>query len=224
MKKIILVIIVLLLLPIMVYAKTPNKEETLKVIEKIENIQVDDNIVIKNISIGDNKFTIILNNDGNIEQKEINYLFKDNELEFGVGDISLEELNKNNYAFYLYSILENKSAVPYDVNNYYNNSNIKEKVLNQKENIKTYIDVSKTFGITISKENNLNIKYHYYFDGDYPIMERSIITDEELTNPETRNYNVLISIMLVSIVLIGIYTYYDATKKRIKGEVYEKEN
>lgn len=218
MKKIILVIIVLLLLPIMVYAKTPNKEETLKVIEKIENIQVDDNIVIKNISIGDNKFTMILNNDGNIEQKEIKYSFKDNELEFSVGNITLEDLEKNNYAFYLYSILENKSASPYDVNNYYNNNNIKEKILNQNENIKTYIDVSKTFGITINKENNLSITYHYYFDGDYPIMEREIITDDTLTNPETRNYNVLITIMLISIVLIGIYTYIDASRKRIKGE------
>ena len=218
MKKIILIpIFLLLILPFMVYAKTPNKEETLKVIEKIENIQVDDNIVIKNISIGTDKFTMTIDNNGEFIQKEIEYLFKDNELEFTVGNIELENINDNRYAFYLYSILENKSAAPYDVDSYYNINNIKEKLEKQKAYQTTYIDNSKTFGITIFKKNNIiNIKYHYYFDGDYPIMEREIITDEELTNPNTRNYSVWISIMLVTVVIIGVYTYHDALKKKVK--------
>lgn len=222
MKKIKYIILLLLLLfPITIYAKTPNKEETLKVIEQIENIQVEDNSYIKNISIGEDKFTLIMEINGDFVEKNINYKFTDKGLSFNGEDISidLKDLEKNKYAFYLYSILENKSTVPYDTNNYYNNSNIKEKINNQTELTKTYIDNSKTFGLTLSKENNkLKITYNYYFDGDYPIIEKEQINSEEFTNPSTRNYSLLITILLISIICIGIYTYLDIPIKRIKGE------
>ena len=212
MKKLKYLILILLLLPIMVYAKTPNKEETLKVIEKIENIFVDENMVIKNISIGDNKFTLVINKDNNYIEKEINYEFDDKSLSF-------KTTNKedNIYAFYLYSILENKSAVPYDMNNYYNTIFIDDRLINQKEDIKTYIDDTKTFGLTVDKKNN-SITYHYYFDGDYPIIEKEMVSDKEFTNPDTRNYSVVITVMLIIITIIGIYTYFDVPNKRIKGE------
>ena len=222
MKKIkYLILLLLLLLPIAVYAKTPNKEETLKVIEKIENIQVEDNSYIKNISIGEDKFTLIMEVNGNFIEKNINYKFTDKGLSFNGEDISLDlnDIDNNKYAFYLYSILENKSTAPYDINNYYNNSNIKEKINNQTEVTKTYIDDSKTFGLTLSKENNkLKITYNYYFDGDYPIIEKEEINGDEFTNPSTRNYSILITVMLISIICIGIYTYLDIPNKRIKGE------
>ena len=222
MKKIKYIILLLLLLfPITIYAKTPNKEETLKVIEQIENIQVEDNSYIKNISIGEDKFTLIMEVNGNFIEKDINYKFTDNELSFSGEDISLDlkDIDNNKYAFYLYSILENKSTVPYDMDNYYNNSNIKEKINNQTELTKTYIENSKTFGLTLSKENNkLKVTYHYYFDGDYPIIEKEEINSDEFTNPSTRNYSILITVMLISIICIGIYTYLDIPNKRIKGE------
>ena len=225
MKKLKYLILLLLLVPITVFAKTPNKDETIKVIENIENVQVDEGIIIYSVSVDNKNIILNINDNGVVTEKKIEYIYKDNELVFKGGtykiDNDIKEINNNDYAFYLYSIMENYSTVPYDIENYYNKTNIEKKIKEYKEDI-TYIDTSKTFGISLTKEvigasDYIHINYHYYFDGDYPIILKEEETDE-FKNPETGNYNIIITIMLMSVIGIGIYTCLDIPSKRIKGE------
>ena len=218
MKKIIY-FVVLLLLPICVFAKTPNKEETTKFIENITNVQVDDGIKIYNVSVDDNEIVLNINDNGIITEKRIAYQYNKNELVFKGGVYQnnnnvLKEVETNDYAFYLYSILENASSTPYEIDNYYNRNNIEEKIKKLSEDTKTYTDTSKTFGLTLSKElienvEYVNISYHYYFDGDNPVMLREEETDE-LKNPQTGNYTVMITVMLMAVIGIGLYTSIDS--------------
>ena len=213
MKKIFLILI-LLLFPITVFAKTPNKEETFKVIKDITNVSVSEDIKIESTSIDEDNIIFVI--DG--KEVKIPYTYIDNKLSFIGGEVILEnnkvkEINNNDYAFYLYSILENKSTIPYDINNYYNNETIKEKIetdfsLEYKEN-------TNTFGITLEKidNNKYRIIYDYYLDGDYPIVELEEVSDD-FTNPSTGNYNLLITIMLISVLCIGVYTYVDPKKSK----------
>ncbi len=212
MKKVFL-ILVLLLFPIAVFAKTPNKEETFKVIEDITNVRVSEDIEIESTKIDKYNIIFTINN----EEIKIPYTFMDNELSFKGGELVINnnkvEINNNDYAFYLYSILENKSTIPYDLNNYYNNQTIKEKV---EENFSLeYKENTNTFGITLEKidNNKYRIIYNYYLDGDYPIVELDEVSDE-FTNPSTGNYNLLITIMLISVLCIGVYTYVDPKKNK----------
>lgn len=228
MKKLKYLILLLLLLPITVFAKTPNKEETIKVIESIENVQVDDGIIIYNISFENGKMILNLSDNGVSTKQILYYTFDDEKLNFKGGRYEvdpntkeLKELGTNDYAFYLYAILENKSSIPYNIDNYYNNNNIKEKLKEFKENKKVYIEDTKTFGITLEREKTdfseyINVSYQYYFTGDYPVMIKEEIT-EEFTNPNTGNYSLAVTIVLIFVLGIGIYTCIDSNK-RIKGE------
>ena len=228
MKKLKYLILLLLLLPITVYAKTPNKEETIKVIESIENIQVDDGIIIYKASIDGIRINLNLSDNGIVTNKKINFNFDEEKLSFKGGTYvidsitkELKEIESNDYAFYLYSILENKSSAPYDINNYYNKINIEEKIKEFKEDEKIYIDDTKTFGITLKKEKlgtteYIKVYYNYYFTGDYPVMIKEETTSE-FTNPNTGNYNTIVTIVLIIVIGIGIYTYFEPNK-RIKGE------
>lgn len=228
MKKLKYLILLLLLVPITVFAKTPNKDETIKVIESIENVQVDEGIIIYNVSIDQIRFDLNVNDNGIITNKSINYIFDENKLSFDGGAYmfdsttkELEMIESNDYSFYLYSILENKSSVPYNIDSYYNNKNIEEKILNLQEDEKVYIDDTNTFGITLKRRKisdtkyQVNISYQYYFTGDYPVMIKEE-TKEEFTNPETGNYTIIVSIILVFVLGMGIYTCIP--DKRIKGE------
>lgn len=228
MKKLKYLILLLLLVPITVFAKTPNKDETIKVIENIENVQVDEGIIIYNISTDGIRFSLNINDSGVVTTKKINYNFDDNKLTFNGGAYmydsttkELEIIESNDYAFYLYSILENKSSVPYNIDNYYNNKNIEEKIKNLEEDEKVYIEDTNTFGITLKRRKisdskyQVNISYQYYFTGDYPVMIKEETT-ENFTNPETGNYTVIVSIVLVFVLGMGIYTCIP--NKRIKGE------
>ena len=228
MKKLKYLILLLLLVPITVFAKTPNKDETIKVIESIENVQVDEGIVIYNVSIDDIRLSLNINDNGTITTKDINYSFNEERLSFDGGTYmydpttnKLEVIENNDYSFYLYSILENKSSVPYNVDSYYNNKNIEEKIMNLQEDEKIYKDDSNTFGITLKRRKindnkyQINISYQYYFTGDYPVMIKEETTDE-FTNPDTGNYTIIVSIILVFVLGMGIYTCIP--NKRIKGE------
>lgn len=206
MKKLLFVII-LLLFPITVFAKTPNKEETFKIIKDISNVNVSEDIKIESTDITDDY--IIFNING--EEEKIPYEFSNNKLSFIGGTIVLEngkvkEITNNSYAFYLYSILENKSTIPYDMNNYYNDETIKEKINNSFST--EYKENTNTFGFSLEKisDNKYNIIYNYYLDGDYPVLEIEQLSND-LTNPATGNYNLLITIMLLSVLCIGVYTY-----------------
>ena len=218
MKKLKYLFLLLLLLPITVFAKTPNKEETIKVIESIENIQVDDGIIIYSAKYENDKIILNINDNGTNKQIPIICKFDDEHLEFQGGKYlvkdNIEIIESNDYAFYLYSILENKSTIPYDIDNYYNNDNVLKKVKELKANNKTYIESSNTFGLTLFKENieYIRVSYNYYFTGDYPVMIKEEITDE-FKNPETGNYTIYITIMLVIVAGLGIYTYVSPIKE-----------
>ena len=205
MKKVLLLII-LLIIPISVFAKTPNKEETLKIIKDIENINVDEETKIYSTNVTENKIIFKIND----KLKEIPYTFENNKFSFIGGYYSNGNIIDNEAAFYLYSILENKSTIPYDETNYYNNKRIKYLIENNYND--TFIDSTKTFGITFGKEKNrINIIYNYYLDGDYPVMGIDEETDE-FTNPATGNYSLLVTVMLVCVLSIAVYTVVDPKK------------
>ena len=212
MKKLLLVLL-LLIFPVVVYAKTPNLDETIKIIEDIKNVNVDEGIVIENTVVDGDNIIFKINN----EDIKIPYTFSDNKFSFVGGSFTLDnnkvvDIKDNQYAFYLYSILESKSTIPYDPNNYYNNNNIKGLI--ESDFKTTYRENTNTFGITLRKdeENKYTIIYDYYLDGDYPIIEFD--DSDDLENPATGNYNLLITIMLVSVLCVGIYTYVDPKKSK----------
>lgn len=212
----ILFLLVILLLPITVFAKTPNREETFKVIRNINNVNVVNGVKIESASIDDNYITLMING---LEQ-QIPYTFYDNKFSFSSGFLLLDDDNKvigepfdNEFAFFIYSIFESKSTIPYDEENYYNTDTIKKIVNN---NFATdYKEKTNTFGFSLEKveDNKYKIIYNYYLDGDYPVLEYDEIGDD-FENPATGSYNVLITIMLVSIVCLGVYTYFNPIKRK----------
>ena len=208
MKKVLL-FIVLLLFPIIVFAKTPNKEETFKIIKDIKNVSVSENIKIESTDIDSDNIIFVIDN----KEVKIPYTFSINKLSFNGGIVENGKVKDNDYAFYLYSILENKSTIPLDIDNYYNNETIEKKV---KEDFSTeYKEDTNTFGFTLEKidDNKYRIIYNYYLDGDYPVLDLEQVNDD-LENPATGNYNLLITIMLIAVLCIGIYTYVDPKKSK----------
>jgi len=206
--KKVLLLIILLLLPITVFAKTPTKDDLLQFINDIENVSVDEDIKISSTEISNDKIIFKIND----QLKEIPYTYENNKFSFIGGYYSNGNIIDNDYAFYLYSILENKSTIPYDEENYYNNNKIKELIqTNYKD---SYKEPTNTFGITLNKENDkVSIIYNYYLDGDYPIMEVEEVSDE-ITNPATGNYNLIITMMLIGVLSLGAYTVVDPKKSR----------
>jgi len=217
MKKLKYLVLLLLLFPITVCAKTPNKEETIKVIESIENVQVDEGIIIYSAEYDEDKIILNINDNGTNKQIPISCTFDDESLTFKGGKYlvkdDVEVIESNNYAFYLYSILENISNIPYNIDSYYNNDNVIKKVKEFKANEKTYIESSNTFGLSLSREQGyIRVYYNYYFTGDYPVMIKEEITDE-FKNPDTGNYTIYITIMLVIVAGLAIYTYVMPVKE-----------
>ena len=224
MKKILVLLMLLLLLPIMVYAKTPTLEEVFKVINGVNNVEVLDGITVQSARTDETNIYLTLYD----HEELVPYTFEDNTLSFYGGYILIDANNKvegeiydNSYASFLYIILENKSAIPYDFNNYYGTDNIKEIVNNNFRVGVEYKEPTNTFGFTIIKSpgdafsykpNEYQIIYHYHLDGEYPILSTDI-SEGEFENPATGNYNLLITIMLISVMCIGIYSYVNREKK-----------
>lgn len=214
MKK--LLFLLLLLFPITVFAKTPNREETFKVIKNIRNVTVMDGVKIDSTEVDDDYIIFTVNG----EEAKVKYAFVNNKFSFTSGYLFLDKNNKiigepfdNEYAFYLYSIFENKSYIPYDADSYYNSSTIK-KIVNNSFAM-DYKEKTNTFGFSLEQVagNKYRIVYNYYLDGDYPVLELEGI-GEDFENPATGNYSLLITVMLLSAVCIGIYTYYNPLKMK----------
>lgn len=221
MKRTILLILFLysILIPLQIKAKTPTKEETMKIIDDIENIQVDDNIKIKSSEIKNNSIILNLEKDRKEEKIKVYYEWTNTTLNIYGGSILINNnqvnIMNNDYAFYIYSILERESTIPYDYDNYYNNLNIK-KIVENNINFKDTISLKEktnTFGITLEKNNNIiNITYQYYLDGDYPII---IINNDELSeNPSTGNFTTYTTFAFVLIVGVACYTYINPKKEK----------
>ena len=217
MKRIVVLLLVVLILPVTVFARTPSLEETLNVIRGINNVTVIDGVTIESTRVDDRNIYFTLYG----EEQRVPYTFSGNDFAFYGGYVLLDGNNHlmgdafdNEYAFFLYSILENKSAVPYDFNNYYSTTNI-EELINRGFSTE-YKEGTNTFGITLNKVqdeyNKYQIIYHYYLDGDYPVFDL-VGGTSEFTNPATGNYSVLITIMLVSVLCIGVYSYVNHERK-----------
>lgn len=221
MKKVILLILILysIMIPLQIKAKTPTKEETMKIIDDIENIQVDDDIRIKSTEIQNNTIILNMEKDSKEEQIKVYYEWIDNTLNIYGGSILINNnqvnIIDNEYAFYLYSILERESTIPYDYDNYYNNLNIR-KIVENNINFQDSISLKEktnTFGITLEKDNNIiNIIYQYYLDGDYPII---MINEDELSeNPNTGNFTTYTTFAFILIVGVACYTYMNPKKEK----------
>ena len=225
MKKLLILILITLLVPFSAFAKTPTQEETMKIIGEIENTQVDDNKWILNTTVEKDKIIFHMEKEEQKEDLNISYEWKDKELTFHSGyayfntetNQIIGEIKNNDQAFYLYSILESQSYAPYDMNHYYNNRNIKEKIEN--ESLTSWKDSSNTFGLLLKKEKienkieKINIYYKYYLDGDYPIVEVAENMDEEFKNPSTGNLTTYVTFTLILVIMVGVYTYINPKKE-----------
>ncbi len=230
MKRIItLLFLLLVIIPIGVLAKTPNQGEVIKVINSIQNVQVDDDIIINSSTITTSQIQLEILKNGNNISETIPYILKEKELEFTGGyalintktGTIIDDIKENENAFYIYSLLESKSLVPYKESDYYNNKKIKE-IIESSQNLQLYKDQSNTFGISFKEEvindttKKVFITYHYYFDGDYAIINMDN-NKENSINPSTGSYNKQVTIMLIIIIAIGLYTYLDSIKRERKG-------
>ena len=126
MKKLLFILIVLFV-PIIVSAKATTKEGVMETISTIQNTQVDDEVVIKNTTVNANEITLELLEANKVVTKSIPYTWSDNKLILSGGTIKRGEDPENNqYAFYIYSILESKTTAPYEETHYYNSTLIRK--------------------------------------------------------------------------------------------------
>ena len=218
MKKYLLLIICILLLPLSVFARTATKEDLVTLIDSFENIQVDDNVKILSMQMQKNQIEVTLLENDLPEIRYIPYEIHDNTFTFTGGEINKDtgELTNNQYAFYLYSILESKSTAPYDESNYYNALCLQNKIKEVNEDKKVYQNVGKTFGVVFEKKenNNYQIKYEYYLDGDDIIsVMNNVGNNGELKNPDTGNFSSFVTITLFIVIGLGAYTVWGSDKK-----------
>ena len=222
MKKWILLIICILLLPLSVFARTTTKEDLISLINSFENIQVDDNVMILSTEVQEEVIEVTLLENDLPEIRYIPYEFHDNTLTFTGGEINKEsgEVTNNQYAFYLYMILESKSTAPYDESNYYNTLSLQNKIKEVTEDRKVYQNVGKTFGVVLERKdnNNYQIQYEYYLDGDdiISIMNPSM-DNGELKNPDTGNFTSFVTITLFVVIGLAAYTVWGSDKKKSLG-------
>jgi hypothetical protein len=215
------ILLVLLISPFMVYAKTTTKEDIMNFIDNIQNVQVDDNIRINNTSITDKEISIELLDNNRIITKTVPYSWNDNILTIVGGTITKgEEPINNQYAFYLYAILENKTTSPYEEEHYYNPSLLKKLVeTNTKEVIEDH-NTGDTFSIYLKEQtpNIYQINYQFNLVGD----DASIVSieegqDELFKNPETGNIHFYVTVLLIIMLGIAAYTFWQPEPIK-KGE------
>ena len=224
MKRLFVFLIILLLLPIVVFAKANIQETVIEAIEGIKNVQVEDDLIIQNIAVTNNNIEIeFLRNDVS-EIQYIPYEFKDNTFTFSTGTFTksndiVTELTSNKPAFYLYSILESMSTSPYEEDHYYNEIWIKNKLSNVTDKVIKDTNWGNTFGITIEEQSINNtitykVNYHYYLDGDDPIMISIDELNEEqgFTNPNTGTFETMVFITLLIVLGLAGLTYWNPKK------------
>lgn len=225
MKKVI-ALLLLLLVPIGVFAST-NNETIIEVIEKIENVIVDEDIIINSVKVNEKEIILNMLEEGKNFKRKVNYQEDKGIVSFSSGVMTMPIDNtmrdntiieNNEYAFYIYSIIENRTNTPYEEDNYYNLDNIKKMALSiSEEDINNqsidYYDSTHTFGLSLKvlNKDNDNIKYeivyHCFLDSNYQVNSEDV-----LTNPHTGNYSLHITLMLLAVLGIGAYTIY--TPKR----------
>ena len=245
MKRFILVSFLVFFFPTMVLAKSYEEEQLISIISDIKDVQVEENVKILSTTVEENKIIFEMTEENSLVKKDISYSLEANVLSFysgkvllqktNDGEIIIQDIQNNEVAFYLYSILESKSSASYDEQNYYNNTQIKEKLLNLSLEEKkllfedssyqlTYQDEGKTFEIELSsnrKDNDtseITIYYHYYLDGKNAILTDPVV--EQRKSPSSVNiekYSMFITILLVLGIVIAGISYFDFKRKIKKG-------
>ena len=236
MKKYLLFVFLLLFLPISVFARQETKENLFRAIEDIHDVQVDDDVMILQTKVNDSVIQFELEEEGVHVTREVHYTFEENHLSFSSGyliinnengNYQLSNIVDNQYAFYLYSILESLSTAPYEEESYYNNSQIMNKINHlsaedkklfwtDSSNHLEYYNTGKTFGLQLigkkisDTQMKAVINYQYFLDGDDTILVNPIVEagqNELLKNPETGNYSFFVTTLLLIVIGLAAYTY-----------------
>ena len=231
MKKVIF-IIVLLFSPIVVFAKS-QREDFLSMIESIKNVQVEEDTKILKTIV--QKDTIQFQMDKNGKRKEyvIHYSISDDIFSFSSGkgilkNSSLNQIEGNEPAFYLYSILESMSTSSYQQEHYYNQDEIIQKWENlseeEKDNFCTSSpiedwDQGKTFGILLISETEkdtcyFKISYQYSFAGENAITISKQEDKAFFRKFVDGSYIKLVSVFMFLGILLSLYSYYDMKKRK----------
>ena len=244
MKRFILVSFLVFFFPIMVLAES-YEEQLISIISGIKDVQVEEDVRILSTTVKKDKIIFEMKEKNSLIKKEISYFWEENVLSFYSGKVLLQKtddgkiivqnIENNEAAFYLYSILESNSNASYDEKNYYNDTQIKEKLLSLSLEEKTllfsdssyqltYQDEGKTFGIELSsntKDNDTSeiiIYYKYYLDGGNTILTDPV--GEQRKSSSTVNiekYSMFITILLVLGIVIAGISYLDFKRKIKKG-------
>ena len=232
MKKILLILLCIFIVPIHTFALT-SREEVKETIDKIENTVVGENVKIVKATMQDSTIDLEIQTD-EIRVVSIPFQWEENKLLFGTGKVSIYGENPptilidhNDESFYLYSILENLSNSPYDVENYYDDLNIKQKISTSLEkNIPLrYTDISETFGLVLNDELNgtYSLWYTYNLESNFTIVKEK---QEETPNPVSRvtprGLLIMMTLMLVVVLALAFYSFVDGQKRRIRNEKDKK--
>lgn len=207
------IVLVVLLSPLMTFAKTNTKEDIMNFIENIQDTQVDEDIIIEKTTITNEEIILELLEKNRVETKNVSYKWEDNILVLTGGTIQLNEEPQNNqYAFYLYSIIENKTTAPYEENHYYNASLLQKLVASNSKKIIEDHNTGNTFSILLKEitPNVYQIEYHYNLAGDDAslVMMEDFNQEEILKNPNTGSIHFYITILLLIMLGITAYTYW----------------
>ncbi len=231
MKKIICFLLLVCLFPISVFAKD-TKNDVVKIINQIENTVVDDDVKIISTNVDEKVITLQIDRNG-LTYYQIPYYWDENKLYFGSGVITIQNnevtLKNNEESFYLYSILENLSNSPYDVENYYDDERIIQKVHTsfEKKIPYRYIDISETFGFILQamNENTYSVWYTYNLESNYTINkdnQEETSKQVEVDQPSRRGFVILVTIMLGCVIFLAIYSIVDSEKRRRRDERFKK--
>lgn len=224
MRKWFALILVLCLLPLSVFARTTTKEDVLQVIQNIQNVQVDDEVKILSVNVEEEMIEVTLLENDLPEIRYIPYTFEKNSLSLQGGQIDRTtlEITNNQYAFYLYSILESMSTSPYEEESYYNSICIQNKVKSLLPEVKekSYQNTGKTFGLSLEElvNNQFTIMYYYYLDGDDTILiQMKEDNMDGFKNPSTGTFGTFVTITLLIVIALAFYTYSDKGKIKKRG-------
>ena len=228
MKKILFIMFIVLILPIQVFAYS--KEEVLEDIKSINNTYVSDDVLVKDLTITNDNITFnydiekLKNRYPNLDiDTTFNYKLTDKELIFEAGSGIITNNNyivkkENISSYYLYLMLFNSLKQSYDEYNYFSKETIINRLNNETNTDNTIIlkDNTNYFNVIIKKDNN-TFKYYYQYNytNEYIIDNTNINYREtdELENPYTGNFKMIIGFMLMGVIILFGYTITENEKK-----------
>lgn len=230
MKKYLYLLLIICLFPIQILA-LDTQEEVIQVINKIENTVVDENIKITHVKMQDTTIEVQLEGSDS-RLVSIPYQWRDNKLYFGSGRVimmgenpTIPIIENNIESFYLYSILENLSNSPYDMDNYYDEVQLEKKIQSSMtyQIPFHYTDISETFGCVLEETETpgtYNLWYTYNLNSDYTLNKdkQESVLEPIPTAAGVGGYLIVITVMLGCVICLAIYSLMDNVKRRRKDE------